>query len=181
MKLVINYDFFNEVLNANENITPFKVIRNNKSKWIRCHIPIAGIIHFSLNPPMKALLLLGFQFSLMTGIELVARNMLPYDPYKEEALQRLRKLSEDFNDLDIDTSCELLLKTEMEAHIYNLRLNEDKLPIIMENKYLLVPVYNNLGDVKKISVLQEHVVGSKQYVLSMGRPKKKLKFAYNHA
>ena len=32
MNIVINYDFFNAVKDGNEGFTPFKVIRNCKSK-----------------------------------------------------------------------------------------------------------------------------------------------------
>jgi len=40
----------------------------------------------------------------------------------------------------------------------------------MEKKYINVPVYDSIGDIKTVSIEQEHIIGSKQYVLSLGSP-----------
>ncbi len=49
----------------------------------------------------------------------------------------------------------------------------------MEKKYILVPTYDYLGEIQSTSILQEHVVGSKIYVLSLGSEAKEYRFAYS--
>ena len=44
----------------------------------------------------------------------------------------------------------------------------------------MVPSYTFNGDIKDTSVLQEHIIGSKEYVLSLGSPKKVWKPAYSN-
>ena len=49
----------------------------------------------------------------------------------------------------------------------------------MESKYILVPTYDFNNNIKNTSILQEHIVGTDKYVLSIGSPKKELKLAYS--
>lgn len=62
---------------------------------------------------------------------------------------------------------------------YKVEVNKKQLPHIAEEKYILVPSYTYNGDTKDTSVLQGHIVGSKQYVLSLGSPKKVFKPSYS--
>jgi hypothetical protein len=77
----------------------------------------------------------------------------------------------------MSTSADLLKKSELIKTEYKL-IHEKSMPIIHQNRYILVPTYNGLGDIKDTSILQEHEIGSKQYTLSIGSPSKKLKLAY---
>ena len=86
----------------------------------------------------------------------------------------LKKLVSKLNDINIATDYDLLKQSELYERKYKIEFNESKIPIIMENKYVLVPSYNYKGDVKDTSILQEHFVGSKDYILSVGSPSKKL-------
>lgn len=42
----------------------------------------------------------------------------------------------------------------------------------------MVPTYDK-GEKKEVSLVQEHVIGSKEYTISHGTPRKVLKLAYN--
>ena len=44
MNIIINYDFWEHILDAKEGITPFKVVRNNKRKWVRLHFPVYTLV-----------------------------------------------------------------------------------------------------------------------------------------
>ena len=50
----------------------------------------------------------------------------------------------------------------------------------MEEKYILVPTNDFNNNIKNVSIKQEHIIGSTDYVLSIGSPKKELKLAYSN-
>lgn len=50
---------------------------------------------------------------------------------------------------------------------YKVELNKQQLPHLKEETYILVPSYTFNGDIKDTSILQEHRIESKEYVLSL--------------
>ena len=105
-------------------------------------------------------------------------NMLFYllygDIYKEDSKRNLERLALLLSTVNVNTSYNLLEESECYYRKYKFKFNKDKILQVLESKYILVPVYDTNGDTKKVSILQEHVVGSKEYVLSMGSPKRAL-------
>ena len=89
------------------------------------------------------------------------------DPYKVRSESRLTKLAKDFSDNYIDTDYELLLQSQYYDRTMKVSLNESKIPIITSKKYILVPTNSYSGE-----IIDEHVLGTKEYVLSVGTPKK---------
>ena len=81
-------------------------------------------------------------------------------------------MARQLNDLNVKTDYELLLESELYKKEYKIQVNEKKLPYIAESKYIMVPTHSFNGNMTETSILQEHVVGSKKYVLSLGSPKK---------
>lgn len=83
--------------------------------------------------------------------------------------------------LNVQTSLDMLKEAEVTKTSYKLVINENKLPIIKQNKYILIPTYSEFTTDSKVSLLQEHNLGSRKYILSVGEPQKKLtkKLAYN--
>ena len=83
--------------------------------------------------------------------------------------------------LNIQTTVEMLKEAEVTKTNYKLMINENKLPVIKQNKYILIPTYSEYKIDSKVSLLQEHTLGSKKFILSIGEPQKKLtkKLAYN--
>ena len=180
MNLMINYDFFNAVRNVNEPMTPFKVLRNEKNHYLKFNLPVYTLIDYYTckNGLIEIIPTLILQFGFLTGTMALVYKKFEVDTYKDIAIKNLTKLAGDLENLNIETNYQLLLDTELLSKKYQLRLNKEKLPEILESKYLLVPSFNYNGEVKDTSLLQEHVVGSKQYVLSIGSPKKEHKLAY---
>ena len=181
MKLIINYDLFEEVLNARETLGPLKIIRNNKRQWAKFHLPILAITDFICYPFPLDIAALGIQFGIMTYLDLFVQHICKIDINKERAIDNLRDLSRKLKDLDVKTDYDLLLEAEQYKKEYKVKVNEKKLPYIAESKYIMVPTHDFNGNITDTSILQEHVVGSSEYVLSLGSPKKELKLNYARA
>ena len=181
MKIVVNYDFWNALKNQNEPITPFTVIRNNKDVYLFYY----PLIYFGYNTtyltPTKAASFAPIQVAMMSLAECMINNIWDKDYYKEKSTPQLQGLVNKLRAIDVETDFELIKKTTLDGRVYNLHLNEKKIPQLVESKYLLVPSYSYSGNIKDTSIVQEHVIGSDKYVLSHGSKVKKkvLKYAYN--
>lgn len=179
MKLIINYDFFEAVCNTREPFGPLKVVRNKKRKWEVVDLPL--FIGFSLLAPDRVVgnaALISTYMGLDVVSHLMVHAITKEDIFVDDASNNLKKLVAQFHDLNISTDYELLLQSELYKRKYNVELKEK--PHLLESKYIMVPIYHFNGDVKDTSILQEHVVGSRQYVLSLGSPNKEFKPAYSN-
>lgn len=103
------------------------------------------------------------------------------DPYREKAYNNLSHLVLQLSDLNVHTTYDLLLESEQYHKTHKIFLNENKLPSLLEKKYILVLTYDYLGEIQSTSILQEHVVSSKIYVLSLGSSTKEYRFAYSNS
>jgi len=97
------------------------------------------------------------------------------DIEKESVLEDLTKLSYQLKQINVNTSRDLLLDSKE----YDRRYPK-KFPYIVQEKYIMVPTYNN-GEITETSILQEHVIGTDKYILSIGTPTKVYKLAYAKA
>ena len=176
MKLVINYDFFNAILDVNQDFSPLKIIRNNKKA-----LGIYDVSFFTLD----YLVIKNIPISLiLTMIQNIGFYVAMYDynyhdkidVYKERAIKRLKELVIDLNESYIYTDYNLLLKSELIGRDYKIHLNE-KIPNILETKYVLIPTYDFNNNIKNTALIQEHEIGSNEYILSLGSKKKSLQFA----
>ena len=86
MNITINFDFFNAIRDVNENFLGFKIIRNNKRKWVKHNLPIYAIFDYLLlkGKPNIILLVLLFQMNLTFGIELFECFLQGEDIYKKK-------------------------------------------------------------------------------------------------
>lgn len=178
MKIIVDYDLINSIKNVNKPISPMKVIRNNKASWAKFNLPLYAATDYLIqrNIP-KTLSILALQFgTLITAYFMIYKAF--GDKYKEESERDLIKLVRQLNDLNIETSYDLLLKSELDGKAYRFRLNEYKLPELVESKYILVPSYNYDGEIKTTNLQQDHVVGSKTYILSIGSKQKQKQLVY---
>ena len=177
MNIMINFDFINAVKNVNENFTLKKITRNQKVKFLTINLPIYTFLNYVFcegNIP-KVLGTLSLQIAVSYLLELFFYKVTDLDSFKYISDRDLKKLVSQLQESDIDTTYDLVKQSELYDKKYNIRLNEKKIPQLVQSKYILLPCYDYLGDVKDISILQEHVMGSGEYILSLGSPKKKLK------
>lgn len=187
MKLIINYDLITAICNVVEPVTPLKVIRNKKVDYLTFNIPLFSAINM-LNEPNSLgefLGTLGLQMGIViachTGLDLLCSQIVGVDQYAYKSTKDLKKLVGQLEALQVSTTYDLLLESEVYEKKYKVEINKKQLPYIAESKYILVPSYTYNGDKKDTSLLQEHVVGSKEYVLSLGSPKKVYKPVYSNA
>ena len=177
MNLLLDYDVVNAIKDINEGYTPMKIIRNDKNKWLTISLPVMFFLDWilfgngfiALRPKNLAVF-----FTTYFSLTLV-HGALFGDSYKERAKRNLSILPAELSSINVKTSTELLKESKCYHKVYNFKLNEKKIPQLIESKYILVPSYGINGEIEDESLLQEHVVGSKTYVLSKGSPKKVLK------
>lgn len=178
MKILVNYDLINSIKNVNEPMSPFKIVRNKKASWAKFNLPIYTAIDLTFNKLETIPLVLAFQFGLLLTAEMVANSVMGFDIYKNESDRNLKRLVPQLQDLNVETDYDMLLKSELDDKSYRFRLNDKKIPELIETKYILVPSYNYQGDIKSTSIQQDHVVGSKTYVLSIGSKQRQMQLAY---
>ena len=181
MNIMINYDFFNAIKDVNSILTPTKIVRNNIGKWLKFNIPVITSLEYVIvkEDILKYLpSAIAIHFFIVFQMELAQYKLLG-DIYKERADIRLKVLVSQFENLNLETSYELIKESKCYHKIKNFKLNDKKIPQLIESKYILVPNYDYKGDIVETSVLQEHVIGSNNYILSIGEPEKVLKLAYS--
>ena len=173
--LLINYDFFDEIRNVNEPLTPIKIVRNEAKYAI---ITPLWLIDAYFNDPKYALSHLLFWYGAYMAMDLSyqfiykKKNSCGLDKYAYEASTKLKKLSVTLSNINVKTNYDMLLQSELYEHKYKVETNEGKLPTLKEEKYIYVPSYDFDGKEKETSILQEHNVGSRNYILSVGEPEK---------
>jgi len=179
MKLIINYDFIDAVRNANDSYNIYKIARNSKKEWSYL-VPFWTVIDYAIwkNIPDTITWL-----NIQLGIDILSRTLenkiTGIDKYEIKACKNLKQLVSHFNDLNISTDYDLLLQSELYKKNYNIGLSDEKLPFLKEAKYIYVPCYKYDGDVEVTSIQQEHVIGSREYVLSLGSPKSSYKYSFS--
>ena len=180
MNLIINYDFFNAICDVNSGFTISKVFRNNKRDYLKYNIPIMTILEiliykrdFIRHLPADLML----HFGIVLSMELIKYKILG-DNYKEISQERLRELVILLEKIDVKTNYDLLKKSVIDCKIHNLVFNDNKIPSLVESKYILVPSFNSKNEICDTPIMQEHVIGSKVYTLRIAKPKKGFKLVH---
>ena len=167
----------NAIRNVREPYSLMKLVRNKKRLYLGLDLPIALILDYSYAKDIPTMIpMLGMQFCLLVFPDMLATKIVGIDIFKEKSDSDLKKLIPQLNQLNISTNFEKILKSEEYEREYKLQKEDGKLPEFQEHKYIMMPCYdlysgNNNAD-REVSIHQEHVVGSKQYVLSLGSPTK---------
>ncbi len=177
MKFTINYDLMDKINTANGIIDMKKIILKELKKQLFFLSFYTGfdILRDGVDEiqwKTNLLICSGFLIintAIFSALESKFKNHSEY-----KACLDLIKLSIDLgNKLNINTNADLLKQSELKEVDYRL-MSQKGIPYIKQEKYILVPAYDGLENMKKVSILQEHEIGSKEYVLSVGSPKKAL-------
>ena len=174
MKININYDLL-------EKITLSKNGFSIKKTTKKC-LAIAGIVEVTATFTIITALgylpegflegsMLGLTYSTLFN---ASGDILISNIVKQNSIADLKKLSIVLKCMNINTNHELLLNAYEYQTKYDLVTGNDKIPRLEQKKYIMVPVYDN-GEEKEMSLLQEHIIGTKTYTLSCGEPDKVLK------
>ena len=174
MKIIINYDFIDAILNAKDGGNPiFRVVRQRRNTLALC-FPIWLSTNLAINYDTPEIILPNMLACYAIAISIyMTADKINDNPLQQQALHRLRLLVSQMNGLGFNTDFNLLLQSEVYEKKLKIEFNEEKLPHLLQQKYILIPTYDYKGEVKETSFVQEHVVGSKEYVLSLGTPSRK--------
>ena len=117
MKLVINFDLINAILNVNEGLIPMKIVRNNKRRWATLNLP--------LYLGMDAIIMLGKIKPILDVLAIQLGALLPFEILLEILfstvdIYKMKSIDNEFN------------------YLYNspINVNSNKEDIIEENKVL---------------------------------------------
>ena len=92
--------------------------------------------------------------------------------FKKSGAEELASIAaeiKDENKLNLNTNAKLLSLANEQNRIYNITLNDKKMPVLLQTKLINIPVYNRMGSVETVPVVQEHAIGSNVYRLSLTR------------
>lgn len=87
------------------------------------------------------------------------------------SINQLKQLASILRKHYVNTDYELLQKAYEYETKYSFMLDGDKIPRLKQEKYIMVPVVDRDGK-KEVSLVQEHIVGTRDYELSYGSPTK---------
>ncbi len=174
MKIVINYDFFNAIKDVREPMGPLKIVRNDKERYI-CNAPLFfGIDMLLLKNINASLAALMFEYSLLVGSDMIINKQEQKDKYAIKSRKELKALVSQLNEYNVRTSYEMLLKATLISNSFYF----DHFSVINE-KHVNLPVINYSGKEDETAILQEHILGSEEYILSLGTSEKKKKLIKN--
>lgn len=177
MKIVINYDLLDKVQEAK---TGFSLQRTVKPILIKSCISFAILMGFDTLRPLTSEEVLketleNIMISLMIYTFTIGTADLILSKFtKNMSKNTLRKLSMHLKEINVNTNSGLILDSYKYKTEYEINKG-DKSKDLIQKKYIMVPVIEN-GEESEISIVQEHVIGSKIYSLSCGEPTKQKVF-----
>ncbi len=146
----------------------FKV--DKKNIWGRV-LPILLAVAVLNGAPLLGLLFL-LPFGIIGyGVVKNIENKLN-NSFKKSGVEELQSIASHVRSddtLGLNTDARLLSAAKVEKRIYNLTKNDNRLPVLLQSKLIQVPVYNRMGEIETVPVVQEHAIGSKVYTLSRTR------------
>ncbi len=161
MKISINYDLLGKIKEAKVG---FSLQRYTQKIIIGSSITIA-IVNLLAKSNIQLILSCvtanAFVTSVVDGLNLLKTSELAFDELEDKVLVQLK-------DMDINTDLDLLLDSYIYKKEYKLEFNKNYIPHVTQNKYIMVPTYDNNGGKWEKSLVQEHIIGSHQYTLSQG-------------
>lgn len=179
MKIQINYELFEKISDAK---TGFSLKRLSKCVLLASSVVmlVSGPQYlFGEDPVQNILQRLGesllFQTSFQGGCHLL---LLP-PIVKRKALEDLKELTKDLNQINVPTNVDLLQKSYKYDTEYKLN-TDSSIPRLQKNTYFMVPIQEN-GEQREVSLVEEHIVGENSYTISHGSPKKVLKLSLSKA
>ena len=170
MKIVVNYDLMDKIAEAEKG---FSLKRSVKRTLGLASISTAigapdNFIKGEICPEL--LIEIGIFLtihSMYTGAYIFVFNNMT----KTSAQYKLRDLVANLRNCCIKTDEEAILDTYSYKTKYDVSFNS-AIPIVEQKKYMMVPVRDEYFGDKEISIVQEHIIGSRDYVISLGEPEK---------
>lgn len=174
MKIHINYDLLEKIKEAKVGFSLQKGV-----KRVLLNTSISTMLGYIIFTPIEESVLPWIPFYIILHLfGTISITKLDMPITKLKSICKLLELSVLLSNINVNTNLDLLSKSYVYKKEYKLKLSKNYIPHITQNKYIMVPTYDK-GEEKEVSLVQEHVIGSNEYALSHGTPKKVLKLAYN--
>ena len=174
MELRLNYDFFNKVNQLKDSSTEirFRLMKERSKRFLRLDLPIFTMICIMLGKSFaQTLAILVAEYALCMGLVningIIDSEKYFLDRKTKNSEYELIALASKLNELNINTYYNLLLSTELCDKKTKLVLNDYHLPDLSTTKYINIPAYDNEGNIENVSIVQEHIIGAKQYILKI--------------
>lgn len=190
VKLEVNFDLIDKAYEAQGKYKVRRWFRENKTyNIIASFIPIThlALTLGGLESPEVALIRTATSTSINYGIWAVLDKTLETIRTKAtgispqlKAMMELVIITEALNQImNINTSVEGIMNAEVYQKNYKLA-TDGRVGVIRE-RFIDLPITNALGEEDTTSVKEEHLIGSKKYVLTLDKPveQKEYKLAYN--
>ena len=187
MEIVLNYDLLEAIKNVNEPFGPRKIIRNQKERFflliplgasLACYLQRCYGIDADIKEWLKWLRCYLICSTTSLGTDFFVNHIFckkfnsENDIWATISIIELKKLVLLLKNINVNTSFNMLLDSELYNKELEL-LHDSILPTMISKKYIYIPTYDDYGNDSKTSVVQEHIIGSKEYTLSIGTPHKK--------
>ncbi len=177
-KITINYDLYEQILNAREKFNGFKYIRANRKIvlfdicfFLTTDFAIRNFVSDFDVPRMfiEQLLICGSTRYLP---EKICDKLFDIDRYEIKVREKLLEVIPMLNNINVSTNYELLLGARLDSKNYEIQKDNTDKKVLVRNKYIMVPthnpMFNNDGETQMTSLHQEHIVGTNEYSLSVG-------------
>lgn len=175
MKLCVNYDLLDQIELANHGLKLRKIAKYSGKVQI-VMVSVNTFVELAISHKVLwayNLLLASIGFIAMTTTLALIMEILK-DIVKTKANAKLAKLSLDLTSLNVYTTPELLKDYQLVKTNYKFQVNDKKLPVLKQEKYIKIPTINKMGKQYEETLYQEHVLGSENYEISVKEPKKKV-------
>jgi len=177
VKIIINYDLLSKIQEAKTGFSIQKTIKPILIKTglsFAIFLPIASVVSSSPEEMLKGLsralcIFLSSQIFISGSVDLLLSRFT-----KNMSKKSLMYLSAHLKEINVNTDSELILDSYKYKTEYEIN-KDDESKDLVQKKYIMVPIIEN-GEESEISIVQEHVIGSKLYFLSLGEPKKQKVF-----
>lgn len=180
MKIKVNYELMQKIDIANKGFSlKGSIINNSKfcGKWFLFFCLIDGIFNSDHNlDVLNNLCTQAITFSIFGFIDITFAKFFGNQKI-EFAENDLRMLSRQLASLHVKTNVPLLKESVVQDTNYKFVLNKHNFPVLKQDKYILVPTYDSYGNHDVESLHQEHILGTKDYDISVGEPNKRLKLS----
>jgi len=172
MKIVINYDLLDKIRESKTGFS-FNKIKNKTLFFSAINMAIETPRNITENANLENYILDLVIFLFIHFNVQIAPHCFTTEISKKIAKQYLTILSDQLQDMFVKTDAVLLQDAHRYKTKYELDYENSKLPNILEKKYIMIPVHND-WDCNERSLVQEHIIGSNEYILSYGEPEKKV-------
>lgn len=176
MKIKINYDVIDKIQNFNRGYDLKRIAFANTISGLLTFLISSSIVLPISDHKISSMITIGtssvFGTLLWTYIYISVDKAKSLS--KSIAENKLQNLVRNLKKVQVHTNLSALQEAKVIKTSYKLKLDDQKKPFVKQDKYIQVCAYNSLGDQYNETLHQEHIIGTKDYDISVGEPEKKV-------